>query len=94
MILTFCKTYVIPYWSSKMRAFIIITILFSGCRFETKEAKLERKRKESCDLAHRYISECAYEQKKVRIAPFVNCYKEYADRILSYPCDVLVENLK
>ena len=46
-----------------MRAFIIITILFSGCKFETKEEKLERIRKDSCDLAHRYISECAYEKK-------------------------------
>lgn len=77
-----------------MRAFIIITILFSGCKFETKEEKLERIRKDSCDLAHRYISECAYEKKGVRVAPFVSCTKSYADRILSYPCDVLVENLK
>lgn len=77
-----------------MRAFIIITILFSGCKVETKEEKLERIRKDSCDLAHRYISECAYEFKKVRVAPFVSCSKSYADRILSYPCDVLVENLK
>ena len=77
-----------------MRAFIIITILFSGCKFETKEEKLERTRKESCELAHRYISECAYERKKVRVAPFVSCSQTYADRILSYPCDVLVESLK
>jgi hypothetical protein len=77
-----------------MRVLLIITILFSGCKFETKEEKLERIRKDSCDLAHRYISECAYERKKVRVAPFVSCSQSYADRILSYPCDVLVENLK
>ncbi len=77
-----------------MRTFIIITILFSGCKFETKEEKSERTRKEACELAHRYISECAYEFKKVRVAPFVSCSKEYADRIMSYPCEVLVENLK
>lgn len=77
-----------------MRALIIITILLSGCKFETKEEKLERIRKDSCDLAHRYISECAYEHKKVRIEPFASCTKLYADRILSHPCDVLVESLK
>ena len=77
-----------------MRVLLIITILFSGCKFEPKEEKLERTRKQSCELAHRYISECAYERKKVKIAPFVSCSKEYADRILSYSCDVLVESLK
>ena len=77
-----------------MRALIIITILLSGCKFETKEEKLERIRKDSCDLAHRYISECAYESKKVRVAPFASCSQSYADRILSMPCNVLVENLK
>jgi hypothetical protein len=77
-----------------MRVLLIITILFSGCKVETKEEKLERIRKDSCDLAHRYISECAYERKKVRVAPFVSCSQSYADRILSYPCDVLVESLK
>jgi hypothetical protein len=77
-----------------MRALIIITILFSGCKFETKEQKLERMRKDSCDLAHRYLNECAYERKGVRIAPFAVCSQSYADQILSYPCDVLVENLK
>ena len=77
-----------------MRALIIITILLSGCKFETKEEKLERIRTNSCDLAHRYINECAYERKGVRVAPFASCSQSYADRILSYPCDVLVENLK
>ena len=77
-----------------MRVLFIITIVLSGCKFETKEEKLERIRKESCDLAHRYIKECAYERKGVRVAPFVSCSQSYADRILSYPCDVLVENLK
>ena len=77
-----------------MRVLLIITILLSGCKFETKEEKLERMRKDSCDLAHRYVNECAYERKGVRVAPFVSCSQSYADRILSYPCDVLVENLK
>ena len=77
-----------------MRALIIITILFSGCKFETKEEKLERIRKDSCDLAHRYLNECAYERKRVRIAPFVSCSQSYADQILSMSCDRLVENLK
>ena len=77
-----------------MRTLLIITILLSGCKFETKEERLERIRKDTCDLAHRYISECAYEFKKVRVAPFVSCSKEYADRILALSCESLVENLK
>ena len=76
-----------------MRALIIITILFSGCKFETKEEKLERIRKDSCDLAHRYLNECAYERKGVRIAPFVSCSQSYAEKILEMSCDVLVEHI-
>lgn len=77
-----------------MRAFIIITILFSSCKVETKEEKLERMRKDSCELAHRYVSECAYERKKVRVAPFAICSQSYADRILAMSCEDLVQNLK
>jgi hypothetical protein len=78
-----------------MRTLIIITILLSGCKFETKEQKLERMRKNSCDLAHRYISECAYEHKGARVAPLVGCTQEDADKILSMSCvDLLLSRLQ
>ena len=73
---------------------IIIIILFSGCKFETKKEKQEQEEKRLCDLAYLYISECAYEYRKVTVAPFEACTENYARRMLSYPCDVLVESLK
>jgi hypothetical protein len=73
---------------------IIIIILFSGCKFETKKEKQVQEEKRLCDLAYLYISECAYEYRKVTVAPFEACTENYARRMLGYPCDVLVESLK
>lgn len=79
-----------------MKTVFIITmlLLLSGCKFETKEQKTKRLEKEACELAFSYLSECAYELKKVRLAPLKFCDKKYADKILSYSCDVLVDGLK
>lgn len=79
-----------------MKPVFIITmiLILNGCKVETKEQKAKRLEKEACELAFRYISECAYEYRKVRLAPLAFCDKKYADKILSYPCDVLVDGLK
>lgn len=78
----------------KTLTIITMTLMLTGCKFETKEQKLKRVEKETCELAYRYLSECAYELKKVRVAPLKFCNKEYADRLLSQPCSVLVDGLE
>ena len=77
-----------------MRNLIIITLLFSGCKFETKEQKIKRMEKDSCDLAYRYISECAYEHKRTRVSPLLNCTLKEAEQILSMSCASLIKKLK
>lgn len=79
-----------------MKATFIITmiLILSGCKVETKEQKAKRLEKESCDLAYRYLAECAYEHKKVRLAPLSFCDQSYADKVLSYPCEVLIKGLQ
>lgn len=78
-----------------MRIILITTmlILLSSCKLETKEQKLKRVERESCELAYRYLSECAYEYKKVRVAPLRYCSKEYADRIIKSSCEELLQGL-
>ena len=79
-----------------MKAILIITtiLILNGCKVETKEQKAKRVEKESCELAYRYLSECAYEHRKVRLAPLSFCDKSYADKVLSYPCEVLIKGLQ
>jgi outer membrane lipopolysaccharide assembly protein LptE/RlpB len=78
----------------KTLTIITMTLMLTGCKFETKEQKQKRIEKETCELAYRYLSECAYELKKVRVAPLKFCNRAYADRLLSYPCSVLVDGLE
>ena len=78
----------------KTLTIITLTLMLTGCKFETKEKKLKRIEKETCELAYQYLSECAYELKKVRVEPLKYCNKEYAERLLSHPCSVLVNGLK
>ena len=73
---------------------IFITFLMVDCKLQTKKEKQEQEEKRLCDLAYLYVSECAYEYRKVTVAPFEACTENYARRMLSYPCDVLVESLK
>lgn len=77
-----------------MKNLIVITLLFSGCKFETKEQKLERMRKDSCDLAYHYVSECAYEHKGTRVTPLINCTQEEADKILTLSCEEVLRGLQ
>ena len=79
-----------------MKPIFIITmiLILNGCKVETKEQKAKRLEAEACELAFRYLSECAYEHKGVRLTPLSFCDKRYAEKILSYPCDVLVDGLR
>lgn len=78
-----------------MKNLIIITILIciTSCKLETKEQKLKRVEGEACDLAYKYLSECAREYKKGRVVPFKSCTKEYAEKILEVSCLELVSGL-
>ena len=78
-----------------MKSVLITTtlILLCSCKLETREEKAKRIEQDSCSLAHRYISECAYEYKRVKVVPFKSCTKEYADRILEKSCKSLLERL-
>ena len=72
---------------------IIIIILFSGCKFETKKEKQVQEEKRLCDLAYLYISECAYEYKKIRVSPLKSCNTTQAQNILSSSCEDLLKGL-
>ena len=72
-----------------LRAFILFSLIL-GCKSETKEQKEKREQEEFCDLAHKYVSECFFELKGVRVAPFSHCSKIFAERILTRSCDKLV----
>ena len=71
-----------------------MSLTLTGCKVETKEQKDKREEKETCELAYRYLSECAYELKKVRVTPLRYCNKEYAERVLSHSCSVLVDGVQ
>ena len=79
-----------------MKVIIIVTIfaILSSCKVETNEQKSKRLEKEACELAYRYLAECAYEHKRVRLAPLSFCDQKYADKVLSYPCETLIKGLK
>jgi hypothetical protein len=78
-----------------MKNLIIITMLISlnSCKLETKEQKLKRVEKNTCDLAYNYVSECARVHKGVAVAPFKLCSKEYAEKLLEKSCLELMKGL-
>ena len=78
----------------KITPTIITIILLMSCNFETKEQREKRKEEEVCSLAYKYISECAYEIKRVRVAPLQSCTKKYAEKVLMHSCKELVSTLE
>jgi hypothetical protein len=74
---------------------IIITliILMASCKFQTKKEKLKQEEERFCELAYLYISECAYEYKKIRVSPLKSCNTTQAQNILSSSCEDLLKGL-
>jgi hypothetical protein len=73
---------------------ITIIILVASCNSQTKEDKMKHEEERLCELAYLYISECAYEYKKVRVSPLSFCNSSYAQNIIDTSCEDLLKGLR
>lgn len=72
---------------------ITIIILVASCKSQTKEDKMKHEEDRLCGLAYLYISECAYEYKKVRVSPLPFCNTTYAQNIIDSSCEDILKGL-
>lgn len=77
----------------KVTIIITIIILVASCKSQTKEDKMKYEEDRLCDLAYLYISECAYEYKKVRVSPLRFCNSSYAQNVISSSCEDILKGL-